>query len=176
MTKQTKRGFTLIELLVVISIIGLLSSVVLASVNTARKRAADSKHIQALGQLKRAMELYYDNNGGIYPPAPVANFWNINCWDCPAGSLATYDAGRLAALAPYLSQRPQGVSPALGGWGGYYYKVSADGKNYKISLGSNSINSTANIPISMRDTVFVFGGGTHASIYTEAAKNWVWWN
>lgn len=38
-----KRGFTLIELLVVIAIIGILSSVVLASVNTVRCKEDPSK-------------------------------------------------------------------------------------------------------------------------------------
>jgi type IV pilus assembly protein PilA len=39
---QEKRGFTLIELLVVIAIIGVLSAVVLASLNTSRSKSADS--------------------------------------------------------------------------------------------------------------------------------------
>lgn len=61
-----KRGFTLIELLVVIAIIGVLSSVVLASLNTARSRANDAKRVSDLKQLVSALELYRSSNTG-YP-------------------------------------------------------------------------------------------------------------
>ena len=62
-THMYKKGFTLIELLVVISIIGLLSSVVFASLNSARARARDSKRIAEMKQVQIAMQLYYDKNG-----------------------------------------------------------------------------------------------------------------
>ena len=55
--KNSNRGFTLIELLVVISIIGLLSSVVLASLSAARGKARDSARIQAIKQIQLALEL-----------------------------------------------------------------------------------------------------------------------
>ena len=61
------RGFTLIELLVVIAIIGILSSVVLASLNTARQKGRDARRISDLKQLKLALELYYDASGSTYP-------------------------------------------------------------------------------------------------------------
>lgn len=61
-------GFTLIELLVVIAIIGILSSVVLASLNTARKKGRDARRIADIKQLQLALELYYDANGE-YPVA-----------------------------------------------------------------------------------------------------------
>jgi prepilin-type N-terminal cleavage/methylation domain-containing protein len=63
-----KQGFTLIELLVVIAIIGILSSVVLASLNTARQKARDARRISDVGQLQLALELYFDSNSG-YPSA-----------------------------------------------------------------------------------------------------------
>lgn len=58
-----KRGFTLIELLVVISIIGLLSSIVLTSVNSARKKARDARRIADAKQIQIALGLFYDKYG-----------------------------------------------------------------------------------------------------------------
>ena len=59
-------GFTLIELLVVIAIISLLSSVILASLNTARVKARDATRASNVRQLKLAIEFYYNDNG-FYP-------------------------------------------------------------------------------------------------------------
>jgi prepilin-type N-terminal cleavage/methylation domain-containing protein len=64
------RGFTLIELLVVIAIIGILSSIVLASLNSARSKSRDARREADLKQLQNAEELYANaqTNGG-YPSA-----------------------------------------------------------------------------------------------------------
>ncbi len=59
-------AFTLIELLVVIAIIGLLSSIVFASLKSARAKARDARRMQDLQQLERAMLMYYDKHG-YYP-------------------------------------------------------------------------------------------------------------
>lgn len=72
-----KRGFTLIELLVVIAIIGILSSVVLASLNTARARARDAKIRSELRQINIAINLYFQKYG-YYPANTYPNNYCSN--------------------------------------------------------------------------------------------------
>lgn len=84
-----KKGFTLIELLVVIAIIGVLSSVVLASLNSARGKARDARRKQDIVQIQKALELYYDSYGG-YPSSA-----------CPA---VDYKIKNSLALEPKLKQ------------------------------------------------------------------------
>ena len=54
-----------------IAIIGILSSVVLASLNTARQKSRDARRIADVGQLELALELYFDSNSA-YPAALTA--------------------------------------------------------------------------------------------------------
>lgn len=60
------RGFLLIELLVVLSIVSLLSSIILASVSTARMKARDARRISDSRQIQTALAIYRDNRG-YYP-------------------------------------------------------------------------------------------------------------
>ena len=62
--RSLKVGFTLIELLVVIAIIGVLASIVLASLNTARKKSRDARRISDIKQIQLALELCFDAGNG----------------------------------------------------------------------------------------------------------------
>jgi len=113
MKVSLKKGFTLIELLVVIAIIALLSSVVLATLSTARAKARDARRIEDIRQLQRAVELYADDHGGLYPNS--VNFATFvdpgatSSWGAKritSSGLATWNTDFLPLLLPYFSKMP----------------------------------------------------------------------
>ncbi len=101
---KLNKGFTLIELLVVIAIIGILSSVVLASLNTARGKGADAAIKSNLNNIRAQAELYYDNNSsygtagagtGVCADTTVANA--LNAASNAYNGTATADVCNVAA-------------------------------------------------------------------------------
>lgn len=86
-TLPLREGFTLIELLVVISIIGLLSSVVLVSVNSARAKARDAKRLSDLKQYQLALEFYYDRYSK-YPDTHSDTGWGNDRSDYDGDTLS----------------------------------------------------------------------------------------
>ncbi len=66
MYKKFKKGFTLIELLVVIAIIGILSSIVLASLNSARDKGGNAAVKADLNGIRSQAEIVYDNGDNTY--------------------------------------------------------------------------------------------------------------
>lgn len=101
-------GFTLIELLVVIAIISLLSSLVLASLNSARVKARDVRRIADINQLRLALQLYYDNNNRY--PVAEQTWWCLGhttatgCWGNPPQYTGRDSIN--ADLAPYMPTIP----------------------------------------------------------------------
>jgi prepilin-type N-terminal cleavage/methylation domain-containing protein len=104
--KSGNKGFTLIELLVVIAIIGLLSSVVMASLNSARTKARDAYRIQSLQEIAKALAYYYDAVGHY----PVANGGNW-AWACDYAGNWIDDAGDFTWSDPYISSQAHEPNP-----------------------------------------------------------------
>ena len=112
-----KKGFTLVELLVVIAIIGILSSVVITSLNSARIRARDAKRVSDINQIRLSLEMYQDANSK-YPTAIDS-----------------------ANLGPYLSLIP--VDPSTLGSYLYAYSPLTTPTYYHLGATLESANDSA---------------------------------
>jgi len=139
------RGFTLIELLVVISIISLLSSIVLASLNSARSKARDAKRIADMHQVELAMAQYYDTYG-YYPQ--ITSDPNCHVTECSLSFLNN----TTPAFTPYMAKTPldpQGSD--------YRYTVRSAPDGYGILVYVE--NPTAAIAVPCISGVNVTGNG-----------------
>ncbi|MEO8065919.1 MAG: prepilin-type N-terminal cleavage/methylation domain-containing protein [Candidatus Doudnabacteria bacterium] len=127
-----QKGFTLIELLVVISIIGLLASVVLVSLNGSRTKARNVRRSADISQLAKAFNLGLDNN--ISLPDTGGN-WVCVSSSCYAG-WSGYSANSTvdAFLAAYI-KKPSDPSDNSRGIGGYLYNSTWVGSG-SFSAGS----------------------------------------
>jgi len=103
-------GFTLIELLVVISIIGILSSFAVVSLNSARNKARDALRKADMTQMRTAINLYYDENNKY----PTCGTWDDNSADFGAGVQAgsncystVLNTALTAGAKPYLNPLPK---------------------------------------------------------------------
>lgn len=150
--RHDARGFTLIELLVVIAIIGLLSSVVFASLNSARSKARDAKRVADISEIRTALELFYDTHGR-YPLSPGAPTWDQH-WDNFALCLETAsDAScgfTLSSRPVFMSEVPQDPQDSPSGFSDadptYYYAWPAGcgtGQSYRLAVRLENANSPA---------------------------------
>lgn len=137
--KINKKGFTLIELLVVIAIIGLLSTLAVVSLNSARLKARDARRQSDIKQISTALELYNSqNNLGQYPTDGA---------DCTvAGTLANSTTHVLCSGQPiqlgsdvFLSAIP--TDPLNTGTNVYMYQTVGSTASYCISARMENPNT-----------------------------------
>jgi prepilin-type N-terminal cleavage/methylation domain-containing protein len=133
MVTNPQKGFTLIEILMVVAIIGLLSSIVLASLSQSKTKANTAKRLQNAAQLQNALEVYYINNSNTYPTTGGA--WLSTC--TVGGNTANWIPG----LTPtYLGSLPTDPDvDTVNNKCCYMYK--SNGVDYKLAIGYGGTNA-----------------------------------
>ena len=112
------KGFTLIELLVVIAIIGLLATIVLVSVNSARKKARITAAQAELTQISLAMEFLYDDTGEY--PAHCLAYPPCSCSGGPERLLNSCQAGLECTDGGFSNWNGPYINDTRDPWGNYY--------------------------------------------------------
>ena len=151
---SARRGFTLIELLVVIAIIGILSAVVLASLNTARQKGSDAAIKSDIDNSRAQAELYYDSNINSYAgvcaapgtasPAGI-NQMLVNAQSAYGAGTPTVNAAPVAGTVQCNdSQGAWAASAPLKASAGSWYCVDNTGKS-KVETGQPLTTSTTYI-------------------------------
>lgn len=150
---KNQRGFTLIELLVVIAIIGLLASVVLLALNSARSKARDARRVSDVRQIMSALELYLNDCNSYPVEASPVTLGDANHDVLRHGGLTTCgdntgedvggnpDNGGFAAVAggtSYIVVVPSAPTPQDGtcttAENAYTYTAAVGGANYTLAF------------------------------------------
>lgn len=159
--KNRSRGFTLIELLVVIAIIGILASVVLASLNSAREKSRNTSYLAQIRQYQNALNMYFTDNGTF----PIISGYaclgvGYEGGACVFGGTYSESASASTDLRSALSQYIDATAragPQSGTYKGALYQPLNSGKNYIIIY----LLEGANLPCAI-------GGGASGGSYTDA--------
>lgn len=103
---KNSRGFTLIELLVVIAIIGLLASIVVASLSSVQSRGRDARRMADVDAIRKALTLYSSDNA-VYPIAAatttLAATSTVGAALISAGSISTIPSDPNGSQYNYVS-------------------------------------------------------------------------
>jgi len=110
---KKERGFTLIELLVVVAVIGILSSIVLVSLDKSRAKGADTAVKSNLRTAANQAELFYLNNSSRYLPS--GSFTAFPIGTCPVYSgtgtnMLSLDKNIAGAIAEAVKRGENGSS------------------------------------------------------------------
>lgn len=125
-----RRGFTLIEILMVVAIIGIIMTVTLASVTTARDRGIDSQTKENLHTIRNQAELRHSNLGSYGTAVAVQ------------GAAITSAPAYNATGAHFLisdQQANRALSESLSSAGSGYFAIGVNGQSWAVAVATKAV-------------------------------------
>jgi len=98
---SSQKGFTLVELLVVISIIGFLATSSIVTLDNARKKARDTRRLADISQIRKALEVYYQDNNQ-YPPNTDSDYggWDVGFYGANDTFISSLSTAKIMKNVP----------------------------------------------------------------------------
>lgn len=146
--RKNEKGFTLIELLVVIAIIGLLSTLAVVALNSARQKSRDSKRVADIKQVQTALELFFADSADGYPAGSALTLGGTGAANLSSGA----DFDDTASGTTYMGLVPSAPTPA----------DCTSGNDYVYTVGGTG-NSSYAITFCLGGTVGDLASGMHTA-------------
>lgn len=117
------RGFSLIELLVVITIIGILSTVVVVSINDARNKSIDSAVKENMNTMRTQAELYHSNRGTYGTAVATQGVTDGSAYNASGANYLIADRPANEAFDEAIDQGGQS-----------YYAIGPNGQTWAVAV------------------------------------------
>lgn len=125
-SQEKQTGFTLIEIITAIGVLAILSSVVIAAINPIEQfnKTTDARRKTDLAQIKRALEVYYQDYGRYPEMTPLGPDQHKICSDLACTQIVEWGQD----FRPYMDVLPIEESSSKT----YAYWTDSTGQSYAI--------------------------------------------
>lgn len=155
---KNKKGFTLVELLIVIAIIAIIAGIILGSMSEARAKGRDASKIRSMNEVRKALALYYSQNGAYPQSSNVVN-----------GMQALVDAGFIPSFSSDIRYLGTGTSVA-GMCSSYQIGTTLEKDNVVLDTDSDVVSIGAGEVTRCLNTSLGLNGETAAGSKNDAIK------
>ena len=142
---KSMKGFTLLELIVVIAIIAILAVIAIPSFTKSIKTARINAIKADITNLRKAMEIYYYNNGGRYSTLSGGDVQGecLGPWKDSSSSLLSISSGQIVFTDPQVNKILTSLKNKLYSGGSWASNYNSFGNIFYCGVGNQTFSTRA---------------------------------